>query len=65
VSQFFQEESAQAIFLVKKLVEAGCDLNVANAEGARPLYQCACGGSFGERIIRAYYYLIQVSCIKV
>ena len=55
VSQFFQEESAQAIFLVKKLVESGCDLNVPNAEGARPLYQCACGGSYGIRV-RKYLY---------
>ncbi|XP_053389618.1 ankyrin repeat domain-containing protein 50-like [Mercenaria mercenaria] len=45
VSQFFQEESEQAVFLVRKLVESGCDLNVPNQEGERPLYQCACGGS--------------------
>ncbi|KAL4240565.1 hypothetical protein ACF0H5_001357 [Mactra antiquata] len=45
VSQFFSEESEQAVYLVKKLVEAGCDLDVANQEGERPLYMCACGGN--------------------
>lgn len=47
VSQFFREESEQAILLVKKLVEYGCNLDAPNLEGERPLYQCACGGNIG------------------
>jgi len=41
----------QAILLVKKLVDAGCSVNVPNQHGDRPLYQSACGGNLGKFIV--------------
>ena len=47
VSQYFNEQIGQVMTLIRKLVEAGCDLNVPDQRGERPLYQSACGGNFG------------------
>ena len=48
VSQYFHEEIGQVMALIRKLVETGCDLNVPDQRGERPLYQSACGGNFGK-----------------
>ena len=40
--------------LIRKLVEGGCDLNVPDQRGERPLYQSACGGNLGIK----WYFLV-------
>ncbi|KAL3877486.1 hypothetical protein ACJMK2_035186 [Sinanodonta woodiana] len=44
VSKYFNEEKATMMSLIRALVEAGCDLNVGDQLGERPLYQSVCGG---------------------
>ena len=50
VSQYFNEEIGQVMTLIRKLVDAGCDLNAPDQRGERPLYQSACGGNIGRFI---------------
>ena len=48
MSQYFNEEIGQVMALIRKLVENGCDVNVPDQRGERPLYQSACGGNLGN-----------------
>ena len=57
MSQYFNEEIGQVMALIRKLVENGCDVNVPDQRGERPLYQSACGGNLGNnwQFVRVWY----------
>ena len=60
MSQYFNEEIGQVMALIRKLVENGCDVNVPDQRGERPLYQSACGGNLGScQFVRVWYYRIR------
>ena len=47
VSHYFDMDNKRTVSLVRKLVETGCDLNIADSQGWTPLYQSAFAGDLG------------------
>lgn len=48
VSQYFGSETYNATELVKKLIAAGCDVNVVDSQGWCPMFQSAFAGDIGQ-----------------